>query len=151
MSSGPGSGVSDRPTKRVTCYHCRGQVTISAYAISATCSHCYKGLVLDDLVVRDVHWAGKLRTCGKVVVERKGRVIGRLVQAAQGVEVEGTIEATVVSGGTVVVKTAARLTGDCRAPRIVIEPGATIAGGHFHIGPDAPLIVDEAVVKPSGS
>lgn len=140
--------MTDPPTRRVTCYHCRKPVTISAFAISATCPACYKGLVLDDLVVRDVHWAGKLRTCGKVLVERKGRVVGRLVQAAQGVEVQGIVEATVVSGGTVIIKTAARLSGDCRAPRLIIEPGATIAGGHFHIGPDAPLMVDEITSKP---
>lgn len=148
ISGGP-APANDPRTRSVTCYHCRKPVTISAFALSATCPGCYKGLVLDDLVVRDVHWAGKLRTCGKVVVERRGRVIGRLVQAASGVEVEGVVEATVVSGGTVVVKNAAKITGDCRAPRIVIEPGATIAGGHFHIGPDAPLTVEEPAVKPA--
>jgi len=140
--------MSDRPTRTVTCYHCRRPVTISAFAISATCPGCYKGLVLDDLVVREVHWAGKLRTCGRVIVERKGRVIGRLVQAALGVEVEGIVEATVVSGGPVVVKTSAKLSGDCRAPRLIVEPGATISGGHFHIGPDAPLTVDDITARP---
>ena len=124
------------PERLVQCYHCRSHICVPATARTASCPACYKGLVLDDLCVREGHAAGRLSTCGKVVVEKRGRAVTRAVEAAAGVEVSGTLEARVLSGGPVHIRKGAHLKGECQATSIIVEPGAVIDRAFFRIGPD---------------
>lgn len=129
--------TSKPPLERlVQCYHCRSHICVPATARTASCPACYKGLVLDDLCVREGHAAGRLSTCGKVVVEKRGRAVTRAVEAAAGVEVSGTLEARVLSGGPVHIRKGAHLKGECQATSIIVEPGAIIDRAFFRIGPD---------------
>lgn len=123
--------------RTVRCYHCKAEIAVPARARTASCPICYKGIVLDDLTVRDAGWNGKLSTCGRVLVQRKGRAIARSVEAGDGVDVEGTLEAKIASQGTVRIGKTGRLKGDCVAQSLVVEAGAVIEGGFFRIGPKA--------------
>ena len=126
------------PTERIVrCYHCRREIIVPGAARTASCPVCFKGLVLDDLRVREGHASGRLSTCGRVVVERKGRAVTRAVEAAQGIEIHGTLEARVVSGGPVQVGTGGQLKGECHATSLVVEPGAVLDRVFVRIGPDA--------------
>jgi hypothetical protein len=126
------------PAERmVRCCHCRGEVIVPGAARSASCPLCFKGLMLDDLLVRDSGYSGRLITCGRVRVERQARAVTRTVCASEAVEVLGTLEASVTSHGTVYVASGARMKGDCRADALVVDRGAVIDGGFFRIGPDA--------------
>ncbi len=107
-----------------------------AAARTASCPVCYKGIVLDDLAVREgAGMSSRLATCGKVTIHKKARAVTRHVEAGAGVEVDGVLEAKVNSGGTVVVGAKARVKGDFSAPSLVVEEGAVIEGGFFRIGP----------------
>lgn len=129
---------SNAPSERIVrCYHCRREIIVPGAARTASCPVCFKGLVLDDLRVREGHASGRLSTCGKVVVERKGRAVTRAVEAAQGIEVHGTLEARVVSGGPVQVNSGGQLKGECHATSLVVEPGAVMDRVFVRIGPDA--------------
>jgi cytoskeletal protein CcmA (bactofilin family) len=59
--------------------------------------------------------------------------MARQVEAHGGVSVQGVLEANVVSEGAVEIGSRAEWKGDCRAPVIVVEAGARIAGGYFSV------------------
>jgi hypothetical protein len=123
------------PERQVRCYHCRGTINVPRAARTASCPLCYKGLVLDDLHVKDAAFGStRLVTCGKVVVERKGRAVTRTVEAGDGVEVEGTLEAKVTAAGPVLLTSTARLKGELEAPELEVELGAVIRNVYLRIG-----------------
>ncbi len=126
-------------TRDVCCYHCGLGVQVPAAARTASCPKCYKGLVLDDLTVRDASGSiGKLTTCGGVTIMPKARSITRRVEAGGDVVVHGHLEASVSSGGAVRLGERAHVKGDVTARCLVVEPGAIIDGGYFRIGPRTP-------------
>ena len=119
--------------RHVRCYHCAEPIEVSDSALSLSCPCCNKRIVVQDLVVSGTYAGTKVQTCGRVVVEKKGDLSAASVQASGGVFVDGSIKANVRSLGAVVIGAKARWRGDCEAPRIEIEPGATIDGGSFKI------------------
>lgn len=120
-------------SRQVRCYHCTERIEVSDNALSLSCPCCCKRIVIQDLVVSGIYAGTKVQTCGRVVVERKGDLSAASVQASGGVFVDGAIKANVRSLGPVVIGAKARWKGDCDAPKIEIEPGATIEGGAFKI------------------
>lgn len=110
--------------------------------MTTVCPGCSKSLMVDDIVVKTLESVRKIQTCGRIVVHKKGRVIAQFVEAHQGVEVEGVIEANVLSGGPVRIHAQAHWKGDCHAPSVAIADGCRIAGGHFVV-PDRSLGVED--------
>jgi hypothetical protein len=106
--------------------------------MTTSCPKCSKPLLVEDVVVKTLEAVRKIQTCGKIVIQKKGHVIAQLVEAHGGVEVEGILEANVVSGGLVRIGAKAQWKGDCNAPAITVEGGCKIAGGYFMI-PDHSL------------
>lgn len=121
--------------RRVTCYHCGRVNTLSASARSATCPGCYRGMVLEDLVVTATHWSGKVHTCGRVIVEPRGSLVTSQVLAADGMDVAGSVVSAGRSGGPVLLRRTASWRGDLIAPALIIERGARIEG-RLWIGPE---------------
>ena len=102
------------------------------------CPGCHQSIQTEDVVVATLKSVVKLQTCGRVVVERKGRISASFVEAHGGVNVLGTMEANVLSGGPVWIGPKAVWKGDCRAPSLRVEAGGTIRSGYFVI-PDHSL------------
>lgn len=123
------------PQRTISCYLCRHRFTVAASAMTTSCPSCHKQLMVEDIVVKTIHAVRKLQTCGKIVVQKKARVVAQLVEAAEGVEVQGILEGNVVSGGHVIIGAKAEWKGDCKAPSLEVELGAKIASGYFHIEP----------------
>jgi hypothetical protein len=124
------------PGRSVQCYHCGVLIEVPMAARTASCTACYKGLVLDDLTVRDSSGSvGKLTTCGNVIIMPKVRSVSRQVTAGSDVVVHGQLEASVRSGGAVRLGSTARVRGDVTAKSLCVEPGAQIESGYFRIGP----------------
>lgn len=126
------------PTRPVQCYHCRHRFEVAAQARTASCPKCSKGLQLDDVIISDYHAVRKIQTCGRVVVNKKGRIVAQLVEASEGVEIQGAIEAKVITSGSVFVGPKGQLKGDCAAKSLAVELGALIGPGMFRI-PDPSL------------
>jgi cytoskeletal protein CcmA (bactofilin family) len=126
------------PQRRVQCYHCRHAFDVGAHAKTGSCPKCSKGLQLEDIIVKGLEAVRKLQTCGKIVVQKKGRVIAQLVEANEGVLVEGHLEANVISRGTVRIAAKAQWKGDCHAQAVAIEAGCIITSGYFVV-PDPTL------------
>lgn len=136
------------PERRITCVHCRGTFTIGCKALSATCPHCYKRLPLGDLIYSGQHSGPAVQTAGIVFVDKKGTLEAPTVEGGEAVEVLGTLRGNVTTHGHVVIGKKATWTGDCVAPVLVVEPGATIAG-YFAVGIlDAPALADPSNATP---
>ena len=125
-------------SRTVTCYHCRRRLDVPARAMSISCPWCSRRLTLDDLAIRDRCWTSRLQTCGRILIHRRGLVNARVIEAMEGIEIQGTVEGNIVSGGPVLIGAGARVKGDLAAPSIIIEPGATIEGGMFRIASGLP-------------
>jgi len=124
--------------RTVQCYHCRRRFDVGEQAMTIPCPGCHKTITVDDVIVKSLQSVRKLQTCGRLVVQKRGQVRAELVEAHRGVEVEGVLEANVLSGGPVRIGAKALWKGDCRAPSLAVEPGGTISSGFFVI-PDHSL------------
>lgn len=129
------------------CYHCGHHFASSVRTVSTSCPKCSKPLSVEDVVIKTAHSVRKLQTCGRLQVAAKGLLIAPVIEAQEGVEVLGTLEGNVHSGGPVSIGPKAHWKGDCRAPSLRVELGAQIARGYFVI-PDATHVVKPEVVKP---
>lgn len=124
--------MAKKTVKRtVQCYHCEHRFDVSAKAMTVSCPKCSKPLMVEDVVVKTAHAVRKLQTCGKVVVQRRGRVIADLVVGQEGIEVIGVLEAKVARGGSVKITSKALWRGDCHASSVSVEEGAKVTSGQF--------------------
>jgi len=121
-------------SKLVKCHHCLESIEVGANAISVSCPACSKRVAVQDLLVSSPYSAARIETCGWIVVEKRGQLSASSIRVSSGMEVHGTVRASVVCGGPVIITKTARWRGDCSAPRIEVEPGAIIEGGKFRIG-----------------
>jgi cytoskeletal protein CcmA (bactofilin family) len=119
--------------RTVTCYHCQRRFDVGGRALTTSCPGCFKRVTVDDIVVKTIESVRKLQTCGRVVVHKTGRVFAQTVEAEEGVQVDGVLEANVVSGGLVRIGPKATWKGDCRAPSLAVELGGKVIGGYFEI------------------
>ncbi len=132
-------------TKTVQCYHCGHRFDVSGRAMSTSCPGCYKPVVVQDVVVKGFQTIQKLQTCGRVLIKRRGRVVAGLIEAQEGIEVQGILNGNAISAGPVVIGSKAQWKGDCRAPSLEVKLGARIESGFFEI----PYQKRTATAKPS--
>jgi cytoskeletal protein CcmA (bactofilin family) len=104
--------------------------------MTTSCPKCSKALTVEDIVIKVAHSVRKIQTCGRLVVQKKGRVIAQSVEAHGGVDVEGVLQANVVSGGPVKIGAKAEWKGDCSAPSLEVALGGRIERGYFVIRPE---------------
>lgn len=128
---------SPRP---VMCYHCRHAFEVGQRTMSVPCPQCHKVVMVEDVVVKNYKPVNTIQTCGRVIVQKGGRIAAKTVEAHGGVEVLGAMHASVLSGGPVVVGPKAEWKGDLRAPSLEVRSGAKFIGGYFVV-PDDPLAV----------
>ena len=130
--------------RTVQCYHCRHRFEVGGRAQSTSCPGCNKALMVGDMVIKQLKGPLKeVRTCGRIEVRKRGRVLADLIEAHGGIECHGTIDARqVISGKTVTLANRCRFKGDLQAPGLKIVSGARIDGGRFTI-PDDSLGVDD--------
>ncbi len=125
--------MARRGARIVSCYHCGHRFEVSGKAESTSCEKCNQRVIVGDIVVKALMPVKSVETCGKLVVQRKGSVIAERAFAGDGVEVQGSIDAHVVSGGPVIIGRYARWRGDCEAPTLEVAGGARIASGRFAV------------------
>ena len=138
-----GTGGSARSKARagerreVRCYLCQHRFEVSGMAQSTSCPGCNKPVIVADQEVKSgVRGPMRdLRTCGRVVVGRRARLICERIEAHGGLECEGIIDAkAVVSGETVRLGPKAVYKGTLKAPRLVVEAGAKLSWSEVEVG-----------------
>ncbi len=81
----------------------------------------------------------ELRTCGRIVVTKRGRLIAETIEAHDGIDCQGIIDAKhVLSGTTVTLGPKSDYHGDLTAPGVVMENGAKVKPCRFAV-PEDPL------------
>jgi hypothetical protein len=128
-----GEQAGPRP---IRCDHCGALHHVAPHARTMTCASCYRGLVLDDLVLRATHMGSKLLTAGLVVVQPRVRVKSPLILAGEGVEVQGEAEGVVRCYGAVVVGPGGALRGEVFAASIAVLEGGVLDAA-VTLAPDA--------------
>lgn len=123
-------------TKQVRCHACGRVFAVASAARSCTCMHCYKSLVLDDLMVDNSRWVSALATCGRILISPRTRVVTRSITASQGIEVHGDVQSKMVSRGVVAFGEDAVFRGQCQAARLIVRPGAIFERAFFDIRPE---------------
>jgi len=135
----------------VQCYHCRHRFEVGGRTQSTSCPGCNKPVIVEDVVVDRLR-AGlvELRTCGKVTIKKKGRLmVAKTVEAHGGVECEGVMEAKqVISGKTVTLGPKCQWHGDIDAPAVVMQSGARVKPSMFNVPAD-PLGLADLPPRPT--
>lgn len=128
----------------VQCYHCRHRFEVGGSAQSTSCPKCHKPLIVEDVVVKQLRVVSKLQTTGRLVIQKRGRVIAKtLITANQGIEVIGNLDAgQVLSGGPVLIGPKATWKGSLTAPSLEVRLGAKVLGGLFRIPADPLEVAD---------
>ena len=122
--------------RQVVCYLCNHAFEVSGMTQSTSCPGCNKPvLVADQHIKSGVRGPMReIRTCGRVFVGKRARLIAERVEAHSGIEIQGTVEAqAVVSGETVKLGPKAVYKGALRAPRLVVEAGAKLAWSEVEV------------------
>jgi hypothetical protein len=140
----------------VQCYHCRHEFEVGGMAQSTSCPGCNKPVIVHDIVVDRLR-AGliELRTCGRIDVKKRGRLmVAKLVEAHGGIHCDGVIDAKrVVSGSPVCLGAKCQFRGELVAPALTIAPGARVLSAAVSVpeaGPQThlPPVESKPVTKP---
>lgn len=117
---------------QVQCYNCRHRFEVSARAQSTSCPGCNRPLYVADIEVKPGKINGpskEVRTCGKIIVHKRARMMADTIEAHGGIECHGVIDARhVIAGRPVILGSKARYKGDLQAPALIIESGAQVFG-----------------------
>jgi len=106
--------------------------------MTVACAKCGKRVIVHNVSVKDMQGVTKLQTCGKLVIEKKGKLIASLVEAHQGIEVLGTLESKeILVRGPVILGPKSTFKGDLCAEAVQIDKGAKITGGTFCIATES--------------
>ncbi len=124
------------PPKTVVCYHCHHAFEVGGRTQSTSCPGCNKPvMVADQIIDRQRGPLRELRTCGQVIVKKKGRLICHHIVAHAGIDCIGIIDAKdVVTGRHVHLGPKSQFKGDLTAPSLSVDLGARITASAFRIG-----------------
>jgi len=128
--------------RTVRCYRCHHLLEVGRKAQSVSCPHCNRPVIVEDVVIKGLRMVPKLQTCGKLVIQKSGRLIAGLIEAHGGVEVQGVLDGPVHSGGHVLIGPKARWKGDLRATSLAVRAGARIAAGRFAVPDHVAINID---------
>jgi cytoskeletal protein CcmA (bactofilin family) len=119
-------------TREVLCTHCEKAIEIPATAMSVSCRHCHRRVIIEDLEIKSYHAVVRIATAGRVEVLRKGTLVADV--RVNELAVEGNVKGNVVALERVVVGKKATLEGDVCCRSLRVEPGAKLKG-HYRVDP----------------
>ena len=121
-------------TRSVICCFCEAPIEVPAKAMSGSCPHCNKRIVLEHIKIRSYVAVKNYDTCGQITVEKRGQLVATRVNGGSLV-VRGRVRADVVVRDRVEVDRSGVLSGSVVAPLLVVKLGGVI-NGHCQIGPE---------------
>ena len=116
-------------------------------AQSTSCPGCHKPVIVADEKLPAGRRRGplrELRTCGKVFVGKRARLIVEHLEAHGGIECLGIIDAKkVVAGNGLYLGPKAQFKGELHAPTVVMEPGAVVQPSLFQVPSDPQGLLEQ--------
>lgn len=124
-------------------------------AQSTSCPGCHKPVIVADEIVPNGKRRGpirELRTCGKIVVGKRARLICEHLEAHGGIESLGIIDAKhVICGGGLTLGPKSEFKGELHAHHVAMETGAKVKPSLFHVPSDPRGLLAETGVDPRKS
>lgn len=121
-------------------------------AQSTSCPGCHKPVIVADEVVPNGKRRGpirELRTCGKIVVGKRARLICEHLEAHGGIDNQGIIDAKdVICGGGLTLGPKSEFKGELHAPKVLMEAGAKVSPSRFHVPSDPRGLLADVGVDP---
>ncbi len=114
------------PKRSVRCTYCASLTEVSARAISVVCPACNKRLNIENYQIQRYHPVHEIRTCGNVVVEKRGHVPAPIL--ADNLVVRGQVDGDVTVMGSVSIDGTGQIHGDVRAAILAVSDGGVIDG-----------------------
>jgi hypothetical protein len=126
--------------RMVQCYHCRHRFEVGGRAQSTSCPGCNKPLIVGDIQVPGQRGPlREIRTCGRITVKKRGRLIAELIEAHGGIECAGIIDAKkVLCGIGLSLGPKSRFKGQLQTPVLSVKAGARLDSQQIAV-PDDPL------------
>lgn len=95
-------------------------------AKSTPCPKCNKPLIVEDVDVKGQRGPiREIKTCGRITIGKRGRLIAEHIEAHGGIDCEGIIDSKrVISGQTVTLGPKSQFKGDLTAPSMEMQAGA---------------------------
>ena len=140
--------------KEVQCYLCGHRFEVSGRAQSTSCPGCHRAVAVADEVLGNGKRRGpirELRTCGRVVVGKKARLICEHVEAHGGLECLGILDSkdVVVGGEGLSLGPKSEFKGVLHAPSVRMEAGAKVHPSPFAVPSDPRGLLDPEGGKPA--
>lgn len=112
--------------REVVCFDCQAVNKASARATSTQCANCGTFIDLRDVEIRE-RSTQRIRTRGNVTILKKGSLLGTAVHCGSLI-VEGSVAGSIHAQETVEFRTDAKILGEIRCRRLIIDRKVTIAG-----------------------
>jgi hypothetical protein len=119
-------------TRDVVCTHCERTIEIPATAMSVSCRHCHRRVIIEDLEIKAYHAVMRVATAGKIDVQKKGTLVADV--RVNALSVEGAVKGNIVALGHVAIGKKATVEGDVSCRVLTVELGAKLRG-RFHVDP----------------
>jgi len=131
-------------TRKVQCYRCGHRQEVGARTQSTSCPGCNKPLQVSDIVVKGYLAVKEIQTCGKVIVQKKGKLIADHVEGHLGIDCEGLIEAKeVITGGKLALGAKSTFKGgQTHTPNLSIKAGAKMKPSCLNVPSDPKGVED---------
>jgi len=120
-------------TREVICTHCDHAIEIPATAMSVSCRHCHRRVIIEDLQIKTYHAVTRLATAGRLEVTKKGRLVARV--RVQEMVVNGQVEGDVIALDRLDISKKGAVVGNVCCRRLTVQFGARLAG-HFTVDPN---------------
>lgn len=121
-------------------------------AQSTSCPGCNKPVIVADEIVPNGKRRGpirELRTCGKIVVGKRARLICEHLEAHRGIQSQGVIDAKhIICGGKLELGPKSEFKGELHAHDVVMDAGAKVKPSMFHVPSDPRGLLAEVGVDP---
>lgn len=116
-------------TREVLCTHCDLPIEIPATAMSVSCRHCHRRVIIEDLKIRAYHAVTRVATAGRVEVMKKGQLVAHI--RVNELAVEGKVKGDITALGRVAIGKKATVEGDVSCRSLSIEAGAKLCGRYL--------------------
>jgi len=120
-------------TKEVICTHCDCPIEIPATAMSVSCRHCHRRVIIEDLQIKSYHAVTRLATAGRLEVAKKGKLVAKV--RVQEMVIDGQVEGDVIALDRVEISKKGAVIGNVCCRRLTVHIGARLAG-HFTVDPN---------------
>ena len=119
-------------TREVICTHCDRAIEIPATAMSVSCRHCHRRVIIEDLQIKSYHAVTRLATAGRVEVAKKGKLVAQV--RVREMVVDGQVEGDVTALDRLDISKKGAVVGNVFCRRLTVQLGARLAG-HVTVDP----------------